>query len=211
MFSYYTYRTGLSNTDVQSIQALYGAPQSGSFFNNHSMWTAAPFALDALLQYGSQFTNPTQLPGSLPPLAVMGDITSLQDADYYSYQSVPGNSGFTIDLQTSGISLFDAQVTVYNSFGQVVASAVARPAGRQPQPEHRRLLEWRYTIEVQSGSQDVFGMGGYESADCPQLAAAPAPLRAGLADRRFHPAADRPQSQYRPVAPGCHLHHERPR
>jgi len=162
MFSYYMYRTGLSDSDIQSIQAMYGARPADPFGN--SLQSATPFALAALTQYIGQFTDPTQAAGDLPPLAVNGDLSTTSDVDYFTYVSVPGDSGFTVDLQTSGISLLEANVTVLNWRGQVVASATAgdpldgdlslRVAGGHGNQT--------YSIEVQGASGDVFSVGSYQ-------------------------------------------------
>src|SRR5262249_14983826 len=104
MFSYYSYRTGLSSGDMQSIQSLY-SPRPTDAFGNNTLSTATSFRDTALVQYVGQFTNPLEGPGFLPPLAVDADLSTAGAAEYYSYQSVPNDPGFTIDLHTAGISM----------------------------------------------------------------------------------------------------------
>jgi hypothetical protein len=174
MFSYYSYRTGLSNADIQSIQALYGARPADPF-GNSTMRTATPFAPAALTQYIDQFTDPTQAAGNLPPLAINGDLVATSDVDYFSCQTVPGRSGFTVELHTAGISALEGEVTVLDSSGQVVASAAATDPldgdlSLHIDGGHRSQV---YYIEVRGATGDVFSIGSYQLQMVPD---SPVPL-----------------------------------
>jgi hypothetical protein len=161
MFSYYSYRTGLSSGDIQSVQSLYGArPIDG--LGNATLGTAIPFQDAALVQYIGQFTNPGS--GFLPPLAVDAGLSMANAAEFYSYQSVPNDPGFTVQLHTAGISMLDAKLTVYDWKGRMVDSATASD------PQHGDLSlrvdgvhgKQLYYIEVQGATGDVFRIGNFQ-------------------------------------------------
>jgi hypothetical protein len=163
MFSYYSYRTGLSSGDIQSLQSLYGArPTDG--LGNTTLSTAVPLQDTALVQYIGQFTNPLEGSGFLPPLAVDASLSAVGSAEYFSYQSAPNDPGFTIDLHTAGISMLDATVTIYDWKGRMVGSATASDAEHgdlslRVNGVHGKQL---YYIEVQGATDDVFSIGNYQ-------------------------------------------------
>ena len=147
-------RTGLGGDDVSRIQALYGARTPDQYegsTGNGTFSSATPLTL---------LSNPD---GSLG-IAVNADVTTLSDADVYKFQAPLNVGSMKVNLNVAGMSLLDAKVTVYNSWGQVVGSAVATD------PLHNNLSIsvsspmplGTYYVKVQSGSNDVFGIGSYQ-------------------------------------------------
>jgi hypothetical protein len=147
MYEDYTVpRTGLAPVDVTNLLALYSArtPQS-----NTSFATATPL----FLTLGSN--------GSLNT-ATDGDISTLQDSDYYKFSTTQlGN--FQVALHTSGFSTLLSRLTTYNAFGQQLASATATdPFEHDITITVGNLLPLTtYYLKVQSASGTVFGVGGY--------------------------------------------------
>jgi hypothetical protein len=143
-------RTGLSSTDIGNLQALYGARAPDPSSNN-SLATATPL---------SPLTNST-LSGVLVANA---DIATLQVQDVYSFTTLLTTGSVDINVQTGGLSLLTPEVTVYNASGQVVSSAVASsPLSGGVQLQFNGVLPLsRYYVKIESGSQDVFGIGSYQ-------------------------------------------------
>ncbi len=143
----YAYHKQLSASDITNLQALYGSRQADSL-NNNTLAGAAPLS--------------TSTQGA----TVAGDISSLQDLDFYKFQTpgfLTGFTGFTVQVQTSGISLLTPSLAVYDAAGNLVASASA------PDPLHGDIS---LTVNAKSGSTyylrvagattSVFGIGGYQ-------------------------------------------------
>jgi hypothetical protein len=154
MYSQYTGPlSGLSSTDVASLFALYPlrpADPNGTDTGNGTFATATPLPL-ALQSSGALEAD------------VTGDLTSNSDVDVFSF-SAPQLTTWDVTLQTSGVSLLESQVSIYNAWGNVIATAAATgPLNGDLQLSLGGL--WPYTtyyIEVQSNSPDVFGMGAYD-------------------------------------------------
>src|SRR5262245_27566810 len=143
MFEYYGgARTGLSDSDVQAVQALYGA--------------RAPDASEGLLS-NDTLAAATRLNGP-----VEADLTTLQDVDFFRFQA-RASGPMTVRLQTSGLSLLAAQVTVYDGTGRAVGSASS------VDPLNGDLTVFlgdvkggmTYTVQVRSARGDAFGVGAY--------------------------------------------------
>src|SRR5579883_1060989 len=151
----YSYRTGLSATDIVSIQQLYGARQPGTFgavSGNNTPGTAAgiPFTLSGDLQ-------------------TTGDLTSMGEAQYFKFTAPALTamlSGVTVRLKASGLSLLTAQVTVYDAFGRVVATTASTdPMNNDLLLSFRTgLFGGNYTIKVQGASGNAFDIGSYKLA-----------------------------------------------
>jgi hypothetical protein len=157
LYQYYTgQRTALSAGDVQYLQALYGAQPTD---NNNSFATATLIPLGTLT--------------ALSP--INGTIGSLTDQDYYHVLVGGGLTGATVQLHTSGISSLQATLTVYNSFGKVIGQATATDPMNGNLSIHLNAIQSNgaYYIEVQSGSQDVFGIGNYQLQIVPDLLSTP--------------------------------------
>src|SRR5262249_59870263 len=91
------------------------------------------------------------------------DVSTLADKDYYSITTPLSVGGVTIQLQTSGISMLNARLTVYNAAGKVVGSATDTDplSGDLTVRLTSALPLSTYTIKVESATADVFGIGSY--------------------------------------------------
>jgi hypothetical protein len=146
-------RTGLSAADVAALQALYGArapDQHEGSAGNGSFATAKALLL------------PNSLNGGVV-IEADGDLGSTQDADYYRFNTLFGVGRMQIELQTNDVSLLTARVNVYNSAQQLVASSVALdPRNGNLIIQLNNVLPLStYYVRVDSGTQDLFGVGGY--------------------------------------------------
>src|SRR5205807_1811359 len=78
--------------------------------------------------------------------------------------SVPwGTTQFTVRARTQQISLLEPRLTVYDASGNVVSSTVSTSplTGSIVIQVPNAVPGATYYAKVQSGSQDVFGIGGY--------------------------------------------------
>jgi hypothetical protein len=147
--SYLGVRTGLGAADVAALQAIYGT-RFPDLANNNQLSTATPLNLLA---------NPD---GSLG-MTVNADLANLHDKDFYSFNTLLNLGGVNIIMNTSG-SLLTGQVSVFDSSGHWVISAVAADPLEGGFVIHLNNI-WplsAYTVEVQSGQQNVFGIGSYQ-------------------------------------------------
>ena len=145
-------RTGLSAEDIGNIQALYGAPLADP--NNNSLSQATSLNIGQGIQ-------------------TSGDISSLQDSDFYQLSGLQAGSSVAIRLQTQGISLFEGRITLFQN-GRQIASMAPNSINQNI----KFMIPWvdgnsTYTIEVQSGVQNVFGMGSYQLVVKPTSSADP--------------------------------------
>jgi len=104
----YSYRTGLTASDVAALQALYGAPQANAYSNNTSIFNAAAMP---------QASN--------GELLVTGGLTTPSSVEVFKFTApllTAALSGVEVRLKAEGLSLLTAKVTVYNAFGLPVAS-----------------------------------------------------------------------------------------
>jgi predicted Zn-dependent protease len=146
MYSPYSgVRTGLSASDIANIQALYGARPQDQYegpTGNNTLATASPI--------------------SSPNVAA--DLTRSGSVDYYKY-TLPfyAGSNVTVRVQTSGVSLMTPKLTVYNSAGVQVGSAVTTDpaAGGVSVQLSNTGPGTTYYLKVEGGRGDVFGVGAY--------------------------------------------------
>ncbi len=151
-------RSGPSAANISALQDLYGV--------------RGPDAFDAKSDNGTLATATSLTPGSASDstsgtLTADGDLTALNDADFYQFKPSGKAGTVTITLHTAGLSLLVPTLTVYDDLGQQLAAPLTRmgPLGSDltfqldlSQVQHSSRLY----IEVSSGTQDVFGIGGYE-------------------------------------------------
>jgi hypothetical protein len=158
MYNQYTGpRSGLSPADVANFQAINGTRRPDSFQNgagNHSFQTAA--SLD---------NN---------HLSVVADIGAVGQTEFYQFQYggplvVPGAS-VTIQVQTSGLSLLEPNLTVYDNNHNVVgsASSINPLNGNVSVQISSPVNGMHYFIQVGTSTQSVFGVGGYQLNIIPQ-------------------------------------------
>jgi Bacterial Ig domain/Dockerin type I domain len=146
--------------DVAALQALYGTrlPDAnealGGNSDNDSFTTAAK--LDLWDAPGGD--------GGTAPTIVYGDIGSASDADYF-YIDTPGDyfGPVTFTLRSSGISLLQPDLTIYNAAEQPLDQVMSSEVGGDvltlqlsSSTPHQRLY-----VRVAGATPDVFGIGGY--------------------------------------------------
>jgi hypothetical protein len=146
MYGTYTgVRTGLSAGDIANLQTLYGARTPDAYegaTGNNSLDTARPVALPN----------------------VEAEVSSSNDLDFYKYTLPPlSGSSVVIQVQTAGLSLLTAKLTVYNSAGQVVASgATTDPlAGGVSVTLNNATPGGTYYLKVEGSRADASGVGSY--------------------------------------------------
>ena len=109
-----------------------------------------------------------QVAGSSQLLAT-ADLTTQSDVDFYKF-NVPALtawlSSVVVRLKASGISLLTSSITVYNSAGRVVGSAVSDdPLNNDLMVQFRPgLLGGTYYVKVDGAGNGVFDVGGYKLA-----------------------------------------------
>jgi len=147
--SYQGIRAGLGTPDIAALQAIYGmrSPDMGS---NDQMSTATHLNL---------LSNPD---GSLG-MTINADLADLQDQDFYSFNTLLNFGGANIIMNTGG-SLLTPRVTVFDASGHTVISTVAADPLAGGFVIHLSNVQplSTYTVEVQSGRQNVFGIGSYQ-------------------------------------------------
>lgn len=147
-------RTGLGSADITDLQAIYGPRTPDGYegaAGNGTLATASPLTLLASSDGSAALT-------------ASADVSTLQDKDVYSFTTLLTTGSLLVNVQTSGFSLLTPRVTVYNSSGLVVGSAVASSSqngGLALQINGAWPLS-RYYVKVESGSSDVFGIGSYQ-------------------------------------------------
>jgi hypothetical protein len=147
-------RPGPSAADVRLLQSLYGARPPDRFEGPRGDDTPATAAA---------LRPPAGDPGA--PLTADADITTHRDVDYYRFTVDQGrhDSGATVRLQTSHLSLLTARVTVYDPSGGVAATAASTDPLNGDLLIH--LVQVRagatYRVRVEGARTDVFGIGSY--------------------------------------------------
>jgi hypothetical protein len=137
-------RTGLSAGDTSAMQSLYGVRSDA--VSNNSMANAATL---------STITGAAQADA---------DIASLGDVDYYKFQVPLTTRSMAVTVQTSHLSSLLANLTIYNSLGQVVGAAAATDpmnGNITVQVNNVSPLGGTYYVRVASNSTDAFGIGAY--------------------------------------------------
>jgi hypothetical protein len=146
-------RTGLGTSDIANIQALYGLRKPDVYegaTGNNSMATA--YRLQLLANSNGVLS-----------LGLNADLGSTTQQDWYSFQAPTLTGGLVINLQRAGVSLLTPRVTVYNSDGQVVGTAVSTdPLGSDLTIQVNGVVPLaNYYVEVQGASGTAFDVGSY--------------------------------------------------
>jgi hypothetical protein len=158
-------RTGLGGSDVADIQQLYGARSPDRFEQpngNDTSKTASPIQFVPL---GTDLQNTDLTAGGVPYVAA-GDITTTADKDFYRFNVPQGASDFFVQLRTSGVSLLQSRVNVYDPTGRLVQSVEATD------PRSGDLTLYlsgvkpgaNYRVDVESAATSPFGVGSYRLA-----------------------------------------------
>ncbi len=151
MWETYSYKTGLSASDVAAIQALYGPRQADAYegaAGNDTLATAY------------------DLGRSRTPKTVTADITTPKDVDDYMFttpRAATGVDGLVVRVQTSGLSPAMLRLTVYNAAGAVVGTDTARSPldGDLAVPVPGVAASTGYYVKVEGATGDVFSIGSY--------------------------------------------------
>ncbi len=152
--NYLGVRTSLSAADVADFQSLYGlrAPDAYQGTTGDNSFATA-YALPAL----------PATPDA--PTAVQADLGRYGEAEFYKV-TIPGGSmpPLTVNLTTAGISSLLADVTVYNSSQQVLASssAVDPMNGNLKVTVPSAQNGGTYYVEVSGATTNVFSIGSYQ-------------------------------------------------
>jgi hypothetical protein len=167
----YSFHTGLSASDTQNLQTLYGLRQSDSTNNSFSSATAIPVSLN----HGQ----------------IDGELSTTSDSDYFKVSAplLGLISSIQFRVNAVGLSLVSPTLTVYNAFHQQLGvRTTTDPLNNDVVFTVGNLLPGEtYYVRVSSGSNDVFGVGGYQlSADFLTLGIVP-PLDPVT---RFSPVVD---------------------
>jgi hypothetical protein len=144
-------RTGLSPADVSAIQAIYGGPRQPDQYEgatgNDSLLTATP-----LTGTGN--------------LSVTADLTTPGDVDTYAFTTPADGKQFTAQLQTSGLSLLAARLTVLDAAGHLVGSDSSTDplsGDLQVKVDHASP-NTTYFLRVEGATSNVFSVGRYEAS-----------------------------------------------
>lgn len=146
----YQPRTGLSDSDIAAIQALYG-----------------PRTAD---DYDAARSNDTLASASVLSIGLLGgtvvadaDLTTSSDVDYYRFAAPLLGGTATVTLQAAGLSLLTSKVTIYNAFGTAIASsATLDPKSNDLTLKFATgLLGGTYYAKVEGANRDVFSTGEY--------------------------------------------------
>lgn len=148
--SYNGERRRLSEQDARSARALYGARMPDAYegpAGNETLDTAAPVVVGP---WG-------------PAEGVLADLQSASDVDVYRVSIPVEAERLTIRLVTAGISFLTAAVTVRDSEGRVVGSAVTTDprAGLVEIAVPGPVAGRDFFVEVRGGSDDSFAVGSY--------------------------------------------------
>jgi hypothetical protein len=154
-------RTGLSTLDRSAITSLYGSRLAdANEIDDHPNDTLKRASRLKYEDDGSDAWTGTT------PLVAFGDITEAKDVDLFSFRNLGNYSGpATFRVLSSGISLLNARLSILDSKGKVLATAVkANPVGggevsiRLPQLTRGAT----YYVKVMAASAtETFAIGRY--------------------------------------------------
>jgi hypothetical protein len=149
MYETYTgVKTGLTAGDIAAVKAYYGGRQPDAYEGTRGNNTAATATLVDSITGAAKLT---------------ADIGSKTDVDNYVLLNTGLLGTLEVRVKASGISLLTPKVSVYDSWGRLVASGTASgPGGDVTLALPRTLLNLTYTVKVDGATDDVFGIGGYE-------------------------------------------------
>ncbi len=146
-------RAGLSAVDLATIQGLYGTRTPDAFegaAGNNTLGTATRL-------------NPlANADGSLA-ITAAADITTLQDKDVYSFNTLLNFGAVEVTVRNAGISLLTPHATVYDAAGRIVAQAASSDpiqGGFVIHLNNVRPLS-TYYIQIDGDGAGVFGIGNY--------------------------------------------------
>lgn len=143
----------LSAADIAAVQSLYGARSADAFDAQGSNGTeATATSLTRYVGNGSE------------PVLLFGDLTNSTDVDYYRFRNANNYTGpVSVKLQTAGVSLLNARITLLQANGTVIGQAVVNQLGggnaTVTLPASDAGSE--YLIRVESLDNNAFQVGAY--------------------------------------------------
>lgn len=178
MYEYYNgVRTGLSTEDITQLHKNYDVRKVDKFEkqvidefgttidNNDSIENAYRFNRAARKTYRWALKGAETLDEAVevpPALALVGDLTTQTDADYFWYKTKATDPGFGVTLITQGFSLANARLTVLDGTGAEVASVEAGDNGGFADLYIAdAAAQATYYIRIDSTSGDDFAVGSY--------------------------------------------------
>jgi hypothetical protein len=154
MHAPFDYRTSLSESDIAAIRSLYSPRRA----DMHEGRRGNENFNDATrIRYGDWFDGSA-------PLVIFGDMTTRSDVDNYSISIKEDFSGpLKVRLQTEGISLLAAKLSIFDSQGNLIESrsgAGAKGDTIALTLPHVREGE-KYYLKVEPADASVFSVGRY--------------------------------------------------
>lgn len=152
----------LSANDITAIRALYGAPAPDQYEGSNG---------------NSTFSRASGLNESDDePTFAFANLSSNQDVDFYRYQPPGGDDAgpTTVRVVTNGLSLLQAQVSVYTEAGQLVTQGTVDSMSGALSLTFNAAESGKFFIKVSNGSSGVFGAGRYSLAITPNALGVPA-------------------------------------
>jgi hypothetical protein len=143
-------RTGLSQGDIQNLQALYGGARKPDSFEgptgNGTLATASPL-------------------GSTNHLVASGDISAANEVDYFTIKPPINGDTVRVQVQTNGLSLLEPSLSFYDSSGNLLqSSSSTSPFGGTVvvKLNQNGQLNRMYYVRVAAATTGVFGIGSYQ-------------------------------------------------
>jgi hypothetical protein len=93
---------------------------------------------------------------------ISADVTTHQDVDFYRLTGLQNGGTISIRLQTQGVSLLQGRITVFKN-GVPISTMAANDINQNIKLTIPYInTDAVYTVAVQSGTGDVFGIGTYD-------------------------------------------------
>ncbi|GIW81219.1 MAG: hypothetical protein KatS3mg105_3026 [Gemmatales bacterium] len=146
MYEHLAGHTQLSPEDIAAFQELYGSRQADEFDSRRSNDTMADAAL-------------------LSKTSVLGDLTTEDDVDWYSFHVQGKETDIRVGLKMSGFSLLSARLSVFDGDGRLIGTAESSgPLDGDLEVQFTRTAASvrDYYVKVEKARDDVFGIGAYE-------------------------------------------------
>jgi hypothetical protein len=153
-------RAGISDTDIAAVQSLYGGARLPDLYEgaggNETLGSAYRL-------------TPSEVSGDPTAylLSANGDLTTSSDVDHFVFTTASNTTSVTIRLNTVGLSLLNARISVFDSNGNLVSTATS--GGSLAMQDILLTIsdaspDSDYTVRVERGTDDVFGIGTYALA-----------------------------------------------
>ncbi len=154
MFSNLSGHNKLSQSDIDDLRSLYGTRSLDAFEGSSG---------NASISKAASVPIPGGYQGQTP-LVLFGDLGDAKDVDFYSVRPLSGYKGpMTVRLQSAGISLLGAKLSVLDAKGKVLATAQASSGSGDVVSIFLGSVDpsGTYYLKVESATGDAFGVGSY--------------------------------------------------